>query len=637
MGDFNGDSSLGFDQARRRADEIARLRADEARQADQAQGNFSGDPLPFDQARHRADEVARLRADEAHRRADQAQGEVSSPTDPRQVSMRSQQSPQQNVYTQVPWTPWTPQQHVWYGQFEHQTAYGYPQDARVPYQYSQYYDFYAPGTHAGYHQHQRYESAVGGHNNIPNGSYGGYPQNQQPHYQRPSRWQHVLTPDGYVVRDMQEIVDREPAIPNAVRAIWSRRPDLSSSLENREGGTNVYIRGFRPETTDHLLLAYASRFGTIVNCKAIIDYTNNQCKGFGFVMFENFFACDNAIRAFTWAGYQASFAQKSRNDRLAALADLTSTNIYCTNIPHWWMESNLAEYFYPFPVVSVKISRNENGVSKEVGFAKFANRELAEEAINSFHHEGAKGLDERGVARLSLRFADTREQKLLKAENAQRRDFRAYEYSQSVTLSPDRSSQNTSQQAHRSFSPAPQYSRDIFTPAPNYVHAELSGQTPDTTSPAVGTSVRSDWTPESSMSPSVQAHKHSHPKRPSNLRESISASGETDESSGEGVKEQVVEAVSKVVKGTIGKNENSVRAFSHIVQNTNYDQQYPTPGCIFPRRTQSTRRASEVYDASQSRPLRPLEDSVALGDRFCGGQRVRSLGLRVRSLGSPDI
>lgn len=60
---------------------------------------------------------------------------------------------------------------------------------------------------------------------------------------------------------------------------------------------------------------------------------------FGFVEFRDYTSCENCIRAFFYLGYQASYAQKSRNSRLKELEDRSSTNIYCTNIPRDWGEA----------------------------------------------------------------------------------------------------------------------------------------------------------------------------------------------------------------------------------------------------------------------------------------------------------
>ncbi|EEP75467.1 conserved hypothetical protein [Uncinocarpus reesii 1704] len=200
-------------------------------------------------------------------------------------------------------------------------------------------------------------------------------------------YQMMRAAGGYVLQDLDALVKQEPPIPQAVPAMWTNPSELTLAkcLENREGITNVYIRGFLPETTDEMLYAYASRFGKIDRCKAIVDLDTGLCKG-------NLF-----------------------NSRLKDLEDKASTNIYCTNVPIEWVEavshpscihlpeaipfeppkaprSDLRRHFEPYRVISEKISRDENtGISKEVGFARFETREIAEKVLMAFHNVNAKG------------------------------------------------------------------------------------------------------------------------------------------------------------------------------------------------------------------------------------------------------
>ncbi|KAL1960537.1 hypothetical protein VTO42DRAFT_7116 [Malbranchea cinnamomea] len=291
-----------------------------------------------------------------------------------------------------------------------------------------------------------YYPAAGQHDRTP---MAGYLYNATP-------YQMMRTPGGYALQDLDALVKQEPAIPRAVPAMWTNPSELTLAkcLENREGITNVYIRGFLPETTDEMLHSYAARFGKIERCKAIVDLDTGLCKGFGFVQFYSFDACENCIRGFYYLGYQASFAQKSRNSRLKDLEDKTSTNIYCTNIPIEWTEADLRRHFEPYRVVSEKISRDEKtGVSKEVGFARFETREIAETVISEFHNKEGKD----GV-KLLLRFADTKAQKALKQQSNERRAYRAGEYNYSVEMvqgTPSPSLQRL-QQAACHFSPTSQ-------------------------------------------------------------------------------------------------------------------------------------------------------------------------------------
>jgi hypothetical protein len=150
----------------------------------------------------------------------------------------------------------------------------------------------------------------------------------------------------YEMVNLDELVSREPPIPRAVPALWTNQEELSLAkcLQNPEGITNVYIRGFMPDTTDEDLEHWASRFGEIESCKAIIEQDTGNCKGFGFVMYYSPAAAENCIRGFFHLGFQASYAQKSRNSRLKDLEDKSSTNIYCTGVPIEWNESVYAPF-----------------------------------------------------------------------------------------------------------------------------------------------------------------------------------------------------------------------------------------------------------------------------------------------------
>ena len=86
---------------------------------------------------------------------------------------------------------------------------------------------------------------------------------------------------GYEMVNLDELVQRDPAIPRAVPALWTNQEELSLAkcLQNPEGITNIYIRGFMPDTSDEMLESYAARFGEIESCKAIIDQDTGMCKG----------------------------------------------------------------------------------------------------------------------------------------------------------------------------------------------------------------------------------------------------------------------------------------------------------------------------------------------------------------------
>jgi hypothetical protein len=88
----------------------------------------------------------------------------------------------------------------------------------------------------------------------------------------------------YEMINLDNLTQQHPAIPRAVPALWTNQEELSLAkcLQNPEGITNIYIRGFMPDTTDEDLEAWASRFGEIESCKAIIEQDTGKCKGYFF-------------------------------------------------------------------------------------------------------------------------------------------------------------------------------------------------------------------------------------------------------------------------------------------------------------------------------------------------------------------
>lgn len=99
-----------------------------------------------------------------------------------------------------------------------------------------------------------------------------------------TQFQFAKAPNGeYVVKDFWALTQQPPAIPAPVPAIHSGqdggRGSLDKILDNRNGTTNVYIRGLQPNTTDAMLEGYGRRFGAIASQKAIIEMSTNACKG----------------------------------------------------------------------------------------------------------------------------------------------------------------------------------------------------------------------------------------------------------------------------------------------------------------------------------------------------------------------
>ncbi|KAL8682251.1 MAG: hypothetical protein Q9186_001710 [Xanthomendoza sp. 1 TL-2023] len=228
---------------------------------------------------------------------------------------------------------------------------------------------------------------------------------------------------------------KPPAIPPAIPAIDSPgggRGSLDQIMHNPQGTLNVYVRGLHPNTTDEMLLAYGQKFGEVESAKSIVD-TTGRCKGFGFIKYKNFNDAENCIRGFYYRKYEAKFARVGHNARLKTLANPNNTNLYLSNLPKNMNEADLQAIFkakYPeFSIVNHKVLKDENGLSRGVGFARFETHEICDQIIAEF---SGLLLDEETDSHLQIRYADTDEQKEFKAKTAKSREFKTTEYDRSL-------------------------------------------------------------------------------------------------------------------------------------------------------------------------------------------------------------
>uniref|UniRef100_A0A672SLC5 RNA binding motif single stranded interacting protein 1 n=1 Tax=Sinocyclocheilus grahami TaxID=75366 RepID=A0A672SLC5_SINGR len=141
--------------------------------------------------------------------------------------------------------------------------------------------------------------------------------------------------------------------------------------------TNLYIRGLPPGTTDHDLVKLCQPYGKIVSTKAILDKTTGKCKGYGFVDFDSPVSAQKAVTGLKTNGVQAQMAKQQEQD---------PTNLYLSNLPVSMDEQELENLLKPFgQVVSTRILRDTNGVSRGVGFARMESTEKCDAVISHFN------------------------------------------------------------------------------------------------------------------------------------------------------------------------------------------------------------------------------------------------------------
>uniref|UniRef100_A0A8D8Q3I4 Protein alan shepard n=2 Tax=Cacopsylla melanoneura TaxID=428564 RepID=A0A8D8Q3I4_9HEMI len=159
--------------------------------------------------------------------------------------------------------------------------------------------------------------------------------------------------------------------------------------------TNLYIRGLNQDTTDKDLINMCSQYGPIISTKAILDKTTNKCRGYGFVDFESGGYALAAVKALQGKGIQAQMARQQEQD---------PTNLYIANLPLNFKESDLESLLAKYvTVVSTRILRDTNNVSKGVGFARLESKEKCDQMIQLFNGNSLPGSKEP----LLVKFADS--------------------------------------------------------------------------------------------------------------------------------------------------------------------------------------------------------------------------------------
>lgn len=159
--------------------------------------------------------------------------------------------------------------------------------------------------------------------------------------------------------------------------------------------TNLYIRGLGEEFNDKKLFDLCKKFGQIVSTKAIMHKQSMICKGYGFVDFSTEEEARRAVVELQNQGIPAQMARQQEQDL---------TNIYISNLPKNFDEKKLETVFQKFgTVVSTRILRDQNGVTKRVGFVRMESQEMCESVIAKVHN---KPLEEYPDCKLLCKFAD---------------------------------------------------------------------------------------------------------------------------------------------------------------------------------------------------------------------------------------
>lgn len=185
--------------------------------------------------------------------------------------------------------------------------------------------------------------------------------------------------------------------------------------------TNVFIRGLSSNTNDDDLYQMCIKYGAIVSSKSITDRMTNECKGYGFVNFENPNDAAIAVRELTNCGYQArmskenmgrsdrSFGRRSPsefsrgpNGRISGggnpryngaggqMRQLSKTNLYLRGLDAATSDDDLHQLCIKYgAIVSAKaIVDRATNECKGYGFVNFDSAYAAEQAVMDLQQKG---------------------------------------------------------------------------------------------------------------------------------------------------------------------------------------------------------------------------------------------------------
>ncbi|KAG5584200.1 hypothetical protein H5410_044634 [Solanum commersonii] len=171
----------------------------------------------------------------------------------------------------------------------------------------------------------------------------------------------------------------------AIRVSWSRR----DSDVRRSGTGNVFIKNLNDTIDSTKLEEIFQKFGNILSCKVAVS-EDGRSKGFGFVQFETEDSANTAIEELNGSAvggkemYVGKFVKKS--DRILPSPDEKYTNLFIKNLGLDISEEHLREKFSEFgKIISLVITKDENGCSKGFGYVNFENPDdarRAREAMN---------------------------------------------------------------------------------------------------------------------------------------------------------------------------------------------------------------------------------------------------------------
>lgn len=159
--------------------------------------------------------------------------------------------------------------------------------------------------------------------------------------------------------------------------------------------TNAVVKGLDKEKVDCQTLDkfFTEKVGNVKCCKVSKtiegegDNVTSTSNGYGFVNFESKELLDKAISECDGKELEGSKISVERYNK-DLKREVKFNNLYVRGFSEDFTEEQLTDLFKPFgDLGSVKIMRDENGVSKKFGFVCFEGTEAAAKAVQELHEK----------------------------------------------------------------------------------------------------------------------------------------------------------------------------------------------------------------------------------------------------------
>ncbi|KAL2978688.1 hypothetical protein AAZX31_13G131100 [Glycine max] len=170
-----------------------------------------------------------------------------------------------------------------------------------------------------------------------------------------------------------------------IRVMWLHRDPNA----RKSGRGNVFVKNLAGSIDNAGLHDLFKKYGNILSSKVVMS-EDGKSKGYGFVQFEWEESANNAIEKLNGSTvgnkqiYVGKFVRKG--DRILPGYDAKYTNLYIKNLDSDITEALLQEKFSSFgKIISLAISKDDNGLSKGFAFVNYENPDDAKKAMEAMN------------------------------------------------------------------------------------------------------------------------------------------------------------------------------------------------------------------------------------------------------------